>query len=154
MRRLWSWRVRITIARMTEENIMLNHARVKLYFLLVLVVPFVLSGCDSGKKAEQKVSYSQDIIPILQRHCLECHVINGPGHQASGLDMSTYQGLMKGTKFGPVVKAGDSLSSTLVLLVEGKADPSIKMPHGDREALSTAEIKTLRQWIDQGAANN
>ncbi|MCK4588146.1 MAG: hypothetical protein KAU29_12415 [Gammaproteobacteria bacterium] len=133
---------------------MLNHARVKFYFLLVLIVPFFLSGCDSGKKAEQKVSYSQDIIPILQRHCMECHVNNGSGQKASGLDMSTHQAFMKGTKFGPVVKAGDSLSSTLVLLVEGKADPSIKMPHGDREALSAAEIKTLRQWIDQGAANN
>ena len=133
---------------------MLNHARVNLYFLLVLIVPFFLTACDGGKKTEQKVSYSQDIIPILQRHCMECHVNNGPGQQASGLDMSTYQALMKGTKFGPVVKAGDSLSSTLVILVEGKADPSIKMPHGDRPSLSKVEIKTLRQWIDQGALKN
>lgn len=133
---------------------MSNQIRVKLTFLLVLFAPFFISGCDGGKEADQKVSYSQDIIPILQRHCLECHVNNGAGQQASGLDMSTHQALMKGTRFGPVVKAGDSLSSTLVILVEGRADPSIKMPHGDREALSAAEIKTLRQWIDQGAANN
>ncbi len=133
---------------------MSDHARAKLYFLFALIAPLLLTGCDGGKKAEQKVSYSQDIIPILQRHCLECHANNGSGQQASGLEMSTHQALMKGTKFGPVVKAGDSLSSTLVILVEGKADPSINMPHGDREALSAAEIKTLRQWIDQGAANN
>ena len=133
---------------------MSDHAGAKLYFLLVLIAPLLLVGCDGGKKAEQKVSYSQNIIPILQRYCLECHVNDGPGQKASGLDMSTHQALMKGTKFGPVIKAGDSLSSTLVILVEGKADASIKMPHGDRESLSAAEIKTLRLWIDQGAVNN
>ena len=133
---------------------MSNHARSKLYFMFALIASLLLIGCDGGKKAEQKISYSQDIIPILQRYCLECHVNNGPGQVASGLDMSTHQALMKGTRFGPVIKAGDSLSSTLVILVEGKADASINMPHGDRESLSAAEIKTLRLWIDQGAVNN
>lgn len=132
-----------------------NHAMTNLYSLIVaLVVPFFLVACDNSDQAKHMVSYSKEITPILQNHCLECHVPGAPGQQASGLDMSTYQALMKGTKFGPVIKAGDSLSSTLVILVEGRADPSIKMPHGDRPSLSAAEIKTLRQWIDQGAAQN
>ena len=133
---------------------MLNHTATKLYFLLVLATPFFLAGCDGSEKAQHQVSYSKQIIPILQTYCLECHVPNAPGQLASGLDMSTHQSLMKGTKFGSVIKAGDSLSSTLVILVEGRGDPSIKMPHGDRAGLTAAEIKTLRQWIDQGAANN
>ena len=133
---------------------MLNNTAIKLYFLLVLITPIFLTGCDSDKKEPPKISYSKQVIPILQNHCLECHVPDAPGQVASGLDMSTHQSLMKGTKFGPVIKAGDSLSSTLVILVEGRADPSIKMPHGDRPALSASEIKTLRQWIDQGAMNN
>lgn len=133
---------------------MTNHTMTKLYSLLVLITPLFIAGCDGGEKVQHKVSYSQDIVPILQRHCLECHIPNAPGHLASGLDMSTHQSLMKGTKFGAIIKAGDSLSSTLIILVEGRADPSIKMPHGDRAALSEADLKTLRQWIDQGAANN
>lgn len=133
---------------------MLNHTTNKLYFLLVLITPLFLASCDSNEKTQSMVSYSKQVIPILQNHCLECHVPNAPGQQASGLDMSTHQSLMKGTKFGSVIKAGDSLSSTLVILVEGRADPSIKMPHGDRPALSASKIKTLRQWIDQGAMNN
>lgn len=131
------------------------HKNIRLYFLLGLIIPLiVLPGCDKSDKAVEKVSYSQAITPILKKYCLECHVAGGPGEQASGLDMSTYESLMKGTKFGPVIKAGDSLSSTLVILVEGRADPSIKMPHGNREGLSPDEIKTLRLWIDQGAMNN
>ena len=133
---------------------MLNHTATKLYFLLVLFTPLTLTGCDNSEKIQSKISYSKQVIPILQNNCLECHVPNTPGTQASGLDMSSHQSLMKGTKFGSVIKAGDSLSSTLVILVEGRADPSIKMPHGDRPNLSADEIKTLRQWIDQGALNN
>lgn len=131
-----------------------NHSLTKFYLLLVLTAPLILTACDGGEKPQAKVSYSKEIIPILQKHCLECHVPNAPGQLASGLDMSTHQSLMKGTKFGPVIKAGDSLSSTLVILVEGRADASIKMPHGDRPSLSADEIKSLRQWIDQGAENN
>ena len=133
---------------------MRNRPMARLYFLLPVITLFLIVGCDGGDKVQHQVSYSQEIIPILQKHCLECHVPDAPGQLASGLDMSTHALLMKGTKFGPVIKAGDSLSSTLIILVEGRADPSIKMPHGDRPSLSANEIKTLRQWIDQGAANN
>lgn len=127
----------------------------RLYLLLGLIIPLiVLPGCDKAEKAPEMVSYSKEIVPLLQKYCLECHVSGGSGYQASGLDMSSYETVMKGTKFGPVIKAGDSLSSTLVILVEGRADPSIKMPHGNREGLTPDEIKTLRAWIDQGAKNN
>ena len=133
---------------------MLTHTKTRLYFLLALITPLIFTGCDSNQKAQSTISYSKEIIPILQNHCLECHVPDAPGEKVSGLNMSTHQALMKGTKFGPVIKPGDSLSSTLVILVEGRADPSIKMPHGDRPSLAADEIAKLRQWIDQGAINN
>lgn len=131
------------------------HEKPRRYFLLGLIIPlFFLAGCGQSEKSEKIASYSNDIKPILQKYCYECHLPGGQGQQASGLDMSTYESLMKGTKFGPVIKAGDSLSSTLVILVEGRADPSIRMPHGNRKGLTPEEIKTLRSWIDQGAKNN
>ena len=46
------------------------------------------------------------------------------------------------------------LPCVLVMLVEGRADPSLKMPHGDAKPLETAEIATIRQWVEQGAKNN
>ena len=60
---------------------------------------------------------------------------------------------MKGTQYGPVIVAGDSASSTLYRLVAGKVDKSIQMPHG-KEKLSSAEVATIENWIDQGAKNN
>lgn len=124
----------------------------KASLLLGLIIPFLIVGCDN--KEPEKISYSQDILPILKQHCIECHNQDGVGFKASGLDMSSFQNLMKGTKFGPIIKAGDSTSSTLVILVEGRADPSLKMPHGDRDSLTSAQTQKIRQWIDQGALQN
>jgi hypothetical protein len=102
---------------------------------------------------QREISFKADIQPILKRHCEECHLEGGLGQQKSGLLLSSYESLMKGTRFGPVVKPGDNLTSTLVMLVEGRADPSIKMPH-NRQPLSKEEIALVRAWVEQGARNN
>ncbi len=111
----------------------------------------LLSHCGGS---EPEVSYAADIQPILQRHCMECHIAGGSGYEASGLGMASYQELMNGTRYGAVVLPGDNLSSVLVMLIEGRADPSINMPHGDRAPLMQAEIEMIRRWVDQGAPNN
>lgn len=112
---------------------------------------FVLAGCggDGGT-----VSYSRDVKPILQANCLECHQQGGSGFEASGFSMASYDELMKGTQYGPMVIAGDSAGSNLIVLMEGRADPSISMPHGSSDAVPKADIDTIRRWIDQGAKKN
>jgi mono/diheme cytochrome c family protein len=108
-------------------------------------------GC-AGKQPE--VSYKNDVAPILAANCASCHVPGQPGYIASGFDLGGYDSLMKGTRFGPVVIPGDPLTSALVMLIEGRADPSLKMPHGDAKPLTKDEIKTIRRWVKQGAKNN
>ena len=41
----------------------------------------------------------------------------------------------------------------LVVLVEGRADPSIRMPY-HRRPLDQDDIDTIREWINQGANDN
>jgi len=94
------------------------------------------------------------VLPIFQDYCLGCHVPGGKGYEKSGLDLRTYKGLMKGTKFGPVVKPGSSLSSTLNVLVSGHADPSITMPLGVKGGLPKDKTDLLNRWVDQGAKDN
>jgi len=102
----------------------------------------------------EEVSYKNDVRPILHDYCLSCHQPGGKGYEASGLDMRTYQSLMKGTKFGSVIKPGDSFTSILNTLVEGRAHASIKMPLGMEGGLSKKNIDILKKWVDQGAKNN
>jgi hypothetical protein len=68
--------------------------------------------------------------------------------------METYEGLMKGTNFGAMIIAGDAEGSNMLVLMEGRADPSISMPHGQRDSIPTKDLQTIRSWIDQGAKNN
>jgi hypothetical protein len=111
----------------------------------------IAAGCA---RKPTEVSYQRDVAPILQKHCASCHVPGQPGYAASGFDLQGYDSLMKGTRYGPVVLPGDPLTSVLVMLIEGRADPSIKMPHGGANPLTEAEIKTIHEWVKQGARNN
>lgn len=115
---------------------------------LAAVAALAMAGC-----APSGVSYSKDVQPILAKNCAECHAAGQKGFVASGLDTTSYQNLMKGGKFGPLIKPGDALTSALNMLVEGRAHASIQMPHG-REKLPDRDIEKLKVWVNEGAKNN
>ena len=118
--------------------------------LSLALLPFAVTGCDNLGK----VSYAGDVRPIIVEHCIDCHSPGGEGYKESGYSMVSYEDFMKGTKFGPMVKPGDSLTSNLIRLIEGKADPQIHMPRGKHGKLTDKEIATIKKWIDQGALKN
>lgn len=100
------------------------------------------------------VSFKNDIQPIFHDYCLNCHIPGGKGYEKSGLDLRTYESLMKGTKYGRVIKPGDSFTSALVVGIEGRASPALRMPFGINGTLSKAQINLIKKWIDQGAKDN
>ena len=110
-------------------------------------------SASAPAKAAEPISYREDIFPLIQFKCLSCHVPGGQGYEKSGLDLRTYASLMKGTKFGPMIVPGDAFTSNLMVLVEGRADPSIRMPHGLKK-LNACDKDDFRRWINQGAKNN
>ncbi len=123
----------------------------KVKFLLGGVL---LAAISLPSFAGKEISYKNDVYPIFQDYCLSCHVPGGKGYDKSGFDLRTYQSLMKGTKFGPVVKPGSSLTSTLNVLVGGHANPAISMPYGIKGGLPKDKTNLLNKWVDQGAKNN
>jgi hypothetical protein len=108
----------------------------------------------AGCKQEETVSYSQNVKPVLDKYCMECHKSGGPGVEASGFSMDSYADLMKGATNGPMIIAGDPLGSNMLVLMEGRADPAINMPHNQEEGATEEEIDAVRIWIAQGAKNN
>jgi hypothetical protein len=119
--------------------------------LYCAVLVTFLVGCAS----QPRVSFQQDVYPILGNNCLACHTPpQGKGYLKTRLNMQSYETLMQGTVYGPVIMPGDSRHSILNMLVEGRVDASMRMPHGRDEPLTQREIEALRLWVEQGAHDN
>ena len=129
---------------------MMNFKKTAGKLIALSLSPLAMVACGG----EPAVSFSQDVQPIIDKNCIECHQAGGEGEVASGFDMASYDGLIKGARFGPMIIAGDAEGSNMVVLMEGRADPSISMPHGQQKPISKADIQTIRLWIEQGAGNN
>lgn len=109
---------------------------------------------EAGKPTKKPtMSFEEDVMPIFKGRCVDCHQPGGAGFEASGLDLQTYAGLMKGTKFGPMVIAGDAQASNLMALLDWRVAPEIRMPHGKKK-LSTCDRDAIRRWIQEGALDN
>lgn len=120
----------------------------RIYMTGIVLLALLTTGCI---REQRKVSFRNDVRPILVANCIECHSQPaGKGYVKTGLSMATYTDLMRGTIYGPVIVPGDSRHSILNMLVEGRADSSMLMPHG-RQPLSSEEVEVLRLWVEHGA---
>lgn len=130
--------------------------------LMVTAIAFLSVGGVAGGglltssqvcAAEEQVSFKEDILPLLKWRCAGCHEQGGEGYQKSGVDLTSYDGVMKGTKFGKMVIAGDPESSNLMRLLDWKVSKEIRMPHSKKQ-LSSCDRNSVRTWIRQGAKDN
>lgn len=122
--------------------------------ILHRAVLLVALSLTAGVASAEDMSFKNDVTPILGDYCLSCHHPGGKGYEKSGLDMTSYETLMKGTKFGAVIKPGDSFTSIFIQVIEGRVHASIKMPYGMNGGLAKEKIAVLKKWVDQGAKNN
>ena len=128
--------------------------------LLLPLAALALAGLSSSAlivdacgQERQTTTFHEDVFPIFKGRCIDCHRPGGQGYEASGLDLTTYEGLMKGTKHGPMVIPGDPDSSNLMWLLDWRASPELRMPHGSKK-LSVCDRTEIRRWISEGAKNN
>jgi hypothetical protein len=108
------------------------------------------------------ISFKQQVLPIFETACADCHSATGEGTVRSGLILDSYASLMQGTKHGPVIVAGSAASSTLFLAINHQLDSSIQMPPhhetslaaGKSVSLTDDQIEIIKEWIEQGAEDN
>ena len=124
---------------------------VRLAFIATLLLFIACEGCQTYPQ----INFRKDVYPILKENCVDCHrPPRGKGYRKSGLNMENYESLMAGTIYGPVIVPGNSKRSILNMLVEGRADASMRMPHNEDEPLTDDEINILHLWVKQGARDN
>lgn len=90
-------------------------------------------SCDSFS-----VSFSKDILPLIEKHCWECHGAESPTH---GIALDSYENIIifgqEGTLYSSIVH-------------DGNAAP---MPW-QKPKLDTCSITMVKKWIKQGMKNN
>jgi len=72
----------------------------------------------------QGVTFDKDIQPLFKASCVQCHGANRPKAQ---LRLDTLEGVLKGTKHGAILTAGDSANSLLVKAIS-RLDAETAMP--------------------------
>ena len=102
---------------------------------------------------KKDLTYATDIKPIFDESCVKCH----SGDRAKArLHMDTLEGVLKGTKEGKIVTAGDSANSFIVKSIAHATEEqdSWMPPIGNKagiKPLTADKIGLIRAWIDQGA---
>ena len=120
------------------------------------VVPLLtLAGSRPSCAADPRnaVTFQEDVLPIFEVRCVVCHSPGKEGYEKSGVDLTSYAGVMKGTKYGPMIVPGNPDTSNLMRLLDWKISPELRMPHNKKQ-LSYCDRDSIRQWIRQGAKDN
>ena len=112
------------------------------FFLCVVTTLF---GAELPPPAKMQVDFDQHVKPILAANCHACHGIK---QQQSGLRLDKRQNALRGGDYGPVIIAGRSAESKLILRL-ASGDGGMQMP--PTGPLPAEDIGILRAWIDQGA---
>ena len=122
-----------------------------LNFTIILIWSvMVLVSAKTGELQSKPVSDAQGVFfekmirPLFFEKCVTCH---GSKLQQGELRLDAAEHFRRGGKSGPVVVPGDSSSSLLMQLVQGKLD--LQMP--PTGPLNDREIKVLEKWIQDGA---
>ena len=91
------------------------------------------------------VSFANDILPIIQSRCINCH---GGDRTEEGLSMNSHTEIMAGSENGSVVTPGDAVNSLLAQMVVEQEMPK----RGPK--LTPPQVQLIVDWINQGALNN
>lgn len=121
----------------------------------ILILFQVIVACKSDNVKPNYGNYPADVGEVLVLKCANtgCHNAQS-ATAASGLDVSTWQGLFKGSASGSAVIPFSSKFSSLCYFINtytalgATATPQMPL---NQAPLSNAEVKTIMSWIDQGA---
>jgi WD40 repeat protein len=108
----------------------------------VASVPAALAADETAVTPD----YNQHVAPIFKKYCTGCH---NAADKEGELVLERYATLLAGGEHGAVIVPGKSEQSRLILVLTGKAKPS--MPPEDNEKPTAEEIATLVAWINAGA---
>ncbi len=110
-------------------------------------VTWLVVAAAVAARTAQGVDFAHEVVPILRKHCGECHT--GDARQG-GFSLNTREDLLAGGDSGtPGLVPGESATSELVARITSD-DPDDRMP-SEGEPLPPEAIAMLTAWIDEQA---
>lgn len=103
----------------------------------------------TAEPASDIPGFAADIQPILNERCVKCHFGDNPPR---GLNLESYDGLIAGGTYRPVIEPGNPAESQLVKRITGESTP--QMPFDGPPFLDDAQIALIVAWIEAGAPDN
>jgi uncharacterized membrane protein len=129
------------------ENHLTEHMPERLRALLGIEAFASISSISSN--GGPTTFYGIRIQPIFSQHCVGCH---GKSKHKANLRLDTYDAVLRGSKDGPVIKAGNPTGSEVFRRITLPATDDDFMPAGHKPPLSSNEIKRIELWISSGAS--
>ena len=113
--------------------------------LFALFPVFLLSVAVGPPGARAQDATYVEVAPVLRERCAPCHA-----GAAAPLDLrlDSLDGLLAGSRNGPVVISGNPTGSELIRRVKGVSQP--RMPMTGPPFLSDAEVNLLERWVVSG----
>lgn len=102
-----------------------------------LLITIVAAAIPTPGFAE--TDFAHDVVPILKAHCVECH---GGKKAKGGFSLNTRALFLENDAAVP----GDKDSLFLMLINE--SDKELQMPPEGKPRVTAAELKILRQWVE------
>lgn len=109
-----------------------------------LIVTLAFAFTATILRAEDKITYQDHILPLVEANCSKCH---NPDKKKADLDLTSYQGALKGSGSGPVVVSGNLDGSKLWKAVTHAEEPN--MPP-NRPKLDDKDLDLFKKWIIGG----
>src|SRR5262245_15531597 len=102
-------------------------------------------GAALAAQAAEPIDFAHDIVPILRKHCGQCHTGD---NKKGGYSMNTRAALLAGGESGPGAVAGNSQNSEFLRRILSRDKDEQMPPEGPR--LTDKEVASLKSWIDAG----
>jgi WD40 repeat protein len=107
--------------------------------LVLMTIAIVFTGSQS--RAEDKITYQDHILPLVEANCSKCH---NADKKKADLDLTSYQGALKGSGSGAVLVSGNLDGSKLWKAITHAEEPN--MPP-NRPRLDDKDLDLFKKWI-------
>ncbi len=129
------------LQRYISEVRRVDSSRILLWVALLLLSSYAHAATPAASDPQ---TYA-DIAPILTARCILCHTGDGA---PAGLQLDSFDAIIKGGQKGPVVIAGDTANSELIRRIKGISQP--RMPLTGPPFLTASEITLFEGWVAAG----